>query len=406
MKFKSNVFEKLLFPLNQQIYHKIQSGLEDVEQNHPGQLKRIIDIFSKAARLDTQTGLWVPGKADESFYPSLDILILFSKKEDHKFSSLRKSKDCNVTFNYNEETPSQFTGSHLILNFYQHSVPRTFIVPLAYLLGFDEQAVLKVGSYQLYSHNILSPEKNADINRNFVKTGNINDKYHSAQKCFQKDSLVYVGITKRTWQERYRQHCRDSWRGSNLLFHRALRGEFCKIGTVEHIVERAGLTEKQAMEIEEREVEKRSLHSLFTNGLNMIPGGYAGLKYIQHFASRTGYTMQRDLTADTAESVLVDVQRRSLEKLFKTAVIERVNAEIARLWAEDPEYRINVMTNRQNRFSLRQIQAARIWYASGWLVEKILACLQKLDAERKINGEQLERLLSGKTYASIPEVLM
>ena len=405
MKFKSNVFEKLLFPLHHQIYRQIQSGLDEVDQKHPGQLKRIIEIFAKAARLDTKTALWTRGKADESFYPSLDILILFSKSAEQKINSLRKSTKCNITFNYNEEKPSQFTGSHIILNFYQHSVPKTFIIPLPYLLGFDEQAVLKEGSYQLYSHNIISPEKNADINRNFVIAGNINDKYHSAQKSFQRDSLVYVGITKRTWQERYRQHCRDSGRGSNLLFHRALRGEFCKIGTVEHIVERAGLTEKQAMEIEENEVEKRSLHSLFPNGLNMIPGGYAGLKYIQHFAARTGYTVQK-LTADTAESVLVDVQRHSLEKLFKTAVIERENVEIARLWAEDSEYRINVMTNRQNRFSLRQIQAARIWYASGWLVEKIFACLQKLDAERKISEEQLERLLSGKTYSTIPEVLM
>jgi len=387
MKFKSNVFEKLLFPLHHQIYRQIQSGLDEIDQKHPGQLKRIIELFAKAAKSDTQTAVWAPGKADESFYPSLDILILFSKNAEQKINSLRKSTKCDITFNYNEEKPSQFTGSHLILNFYQRSSPKTFIIPLPYLLGFDDAAVLKEGSYQLYSHNILSPEKNADINRNFVIAGNINDKYRSAQKSFQRGSLVYVGITKKTWQERYRQHCRDAGRGSNLLFHRALRGEFCKIGTVEHIVERAGLTEKQAMEIEENEVEKRSLHSLYKNGLNMIPGGYAGLKYIQHFAARTGYAMQRELTADTAESALAEVQRRSFEKLFKTAVIERVNAEIARLWAEDPEYRINVMTNRQNRFSLRQIQAARIWHASGWLADKILACLQRLDVGRIINGE-------------------
>jgi hypothetical protein len=408
MKFKSNVFEKLLFPLNQQVYRKIQSGLDEIDENHSGQLERIIEIFNKAARSDTQTALWVPGKADETLYPSLDIFILFSKIEDHKFSSLRKSTDYRILFNYDERTPSRYTGSHLVLNYYQNSAPKTYIIPLAYLLGFNEKIVLKEGSYQLYSHNILSTEKSVDISENFRNTGkdNINVNYHSAQKSFQKDALVYVGITRRTWQERYRQHCHDAGRGSNLLFHRALRGEFCKIGSIEHIVERAGLTEKQAMEIEEGEVEKRSLRSLHPTGLNMIPGGYAGLKCVHHYAARTGYIFQRELTADTVESVLVEVQRHSFEKHFKTAILERVNAEIARLWAENIDFRINVMTHRQNRFSFPQIQAAQIWYASGWLVEKILAYLQKLDADRIINAKQLERLLSGKTYASIPEVLM
>jgi hypothetical protein len=407
MKFKSDVFERLLFPLNRQIYRQIQSALDEIDENHPGQLERVIEIYKKAARSDTQTALWVLGKTDETLYPSLDIFILYSKIQDHKISSLRKSTDYKIIFNYDEKTPFQFTGSHLVLNYYQNSVPKTYIVPLAYLLGFNEKAVLKEGSYQLYSHNILSPEKSVDINKNFRNTGkdNINDNYHAAQKSFQKDALVYVGITKRTWQERYRQHCCDAQRGSNLLFHRALRSEFCKIGTIEHIVERAGLTEKQAMEIEEKEVEKRSLHSLYPTGLNMIPGGYAGLKCVHNFATRTGFTVKRELTADTVESVLVDVQRHLFEKCFKTAVMDRINAEIARLWAEDPDYRINVITHHQNRFSFRQIQAARIWHASGWLADKILENLQKLDS-RKINAEQLERLLRGETYTSIPEVLM
>ena len=227
----------------------------------------------------------------------------------------------------------------------------------------------------------------------------------SVQQFHQKNSLIYVGITKRTWQERYRQHCCDMGRGSNLLFHRALRGEFCKIGTLEHIVERAGLTEKQALEIEEKEVEERSLHSLYPNGLNMIPGGYAGLKCVHHYATRTGFGIKENLTADNIEAVLVDVQRHILKKHLKTDIIERVNAEIARLWAEDINYRINVMTNHKNRFSFRQIQAARIWYACGWPLEKILEYLKKIES-KAISMDQLERLLNGETYASIPDVLI
>jgi hypothetical protein len=324
-----------------------------------------------------------------------------------KISLLHKSADCKIAFDYDEKIPSEYKGSHLIAGFFHGKVLNTFIAPLEYLLGFNEKAVLKEGSYQLYSHTILSPDNQALIS-NRMETAGDNAEYDlppSVQQFHQKNSLVYVGITKRTWQERYRQHCRDMGRGSNLLFHRALRGEFCSVGCIEHIVERAGLAEKQAMEIEEREVEKRSLCSLFQNGLNMIPGGYAGLKCVCHFASRTGYAMDRELSADNVEAVLVDVQRHLFKKHFNTAVIERVNAEIARLWAEDINYRINVMTGHQNRFSFRQIQAARIWHASGWPQEKILENLKSMDS-REIGKDQVDRLLKGETYASIPDVLI
>jgi hypothetical protein len=407
MTFNSAVFERLLFPLHRRVYRDIQEKLDEVERKHPGLLKRIIADFSGAARSDTQTATWRPGKADEAAYPSLDISIVYNPTFDHKISWLHKARDYQIIFYCEEKPPSRFTGSHLSLGFYRNKILNAFIVPLEYLIGFNEKAVLLEGSYQLYSHNILPLDKNKVFAGQIDAVTKTQDysKLLSTQRYFQNSALVYVGITKKTWQHRYRQHCSDSQRGSNLLFHRALRGEMGAIGVIEHIVERAGLTERQAMEIEEKEVEKRSLHSLYPNGLNMIPGGYAGLKCIHHFAARTGFVMKRELTADTVESILVEVQRHTFEKHFKTAVMERVNAEIARLWAEDIGYRVSVMTNRQNRLSYRQIQAARIWYASGWLTEKILENLRKLDS-REISEEQLERFLRGETYASIPEVLM
>jgi len=400
------VFEKLLFPLHKRVYREIQNSLDEIDQKHPGQIRQILDNFSKGALLDTQTEVWMLGKAEEALYPSLDIFILYPDRKEQKISSLRKSTDYKITFNYNEQTPDRYSGSHLVLNYFQNSVPKIYIVPLGYILGCNVKEVLKDGSHQLYSHTIL-PKDKQHIDNSFGNTGkeDIGDKCHSAQKEYLKNSLIYIGITKKTWLERFRQHSRDSARGSNLLFHRALRGEICSIGVVEHIVERAGLTEKQAMELEESEVEKRSLHSLFERGLNMIPGGYAGLKCVHHFAKRTGYTLQKDLTADTIESVLVDVQRHTLSKNFQSTDIQRINAEIARLWAEDIEFRIKATTSQNNRFSFRQIQSARIWYASGWSLEKILTNLQKMD-DKKISMDQLERLLQGKTYYSIPEVLM
>ena len=280
-------------------------------------------------------------------------------------------------------------------------------MPLEYLLGFNEKAILRLGSYQLYYHTILSVDNQTNIKKQ-MKAGN-NKSAHTDlpfyQEFHQINSLIYIGITKRTWQERYKQHCYSMSKGSNLRFHRALRGEFFEIGVLEHIVERAGLTDKQALEIEEKEVEKRSLHYLYPNGLNMIPGGNAGLKFIHNFAKRTGYVFTKELLIDNLEAVLVDIQEKSLKKHFDTSNMERINAAISKLWAEDINFRVNVMTNAQNRFSFRQIQAARICYSSGWSKEKILEYLQVMDS-KKISMEQLDRLLKGETYASIPDVLI
>jgi len=137
----------------------------------------------------------------------------------------------------------------------------------------------------------------------------------------------------------------------------------------------------------------------------MIPGGLAGLKYVHHYATRTGYALKEKLTADNIEAILVEVQRHTLSKNFNSTDIQRVNAEIARLWAEDINYRIKVTTGRHNRFSYHQIQSARVWYACGWDNEKILENLRKMDA-KDIGLDQLQRLLRGETYASIPDVLI
>jgi hypothetical protein len=408
MTFNPTVFEKLLFPLHRQVYRQIQEALDATEKKHPGKLQEIFANFEESAQRDTQTETRRQGNAGSTAYPSLDISILFLPTICPKISTLYKSTDYKITVNYKEASPSEYTGSHLIAGYYKHKTLHSFIVPLEYLLGFNENLVLRDGSYQVYSHTILSADNQAVIIKD-LETIRDNYAYGNMPSIqqFHKDNMaIYIGITRRTWLERYRQHCNAMCRGSNLLFHRALRGDFCRIGNLEHIVERAGLTEKQAMEIEESEVEKRSLHRLHPSGLNMIPGGYAGIKCVHNFADRTGYRIKQELNADNLESVLADVQQASLKKNFKTTNLNRVNDEIARLWREDINYRINVTTNRQNRFSFSQIQAARIWDASGWLKEKILENLQKMDPAKKINMDQLDRLLKGETYASIPDVLI
>jgi len=407
MKFNPAVFEKLLFPLHRQAYRQIQEALEKIDEKYPGKLQEILVNFKVSAGTDTQTKTRRKGREEDNVYPSIDISIFYQQSIEIKLSILHKSTDYKIVLDYEEKPPSQYKGSHLTLGFYQEKVLHSFIVPLEYLLGFDEKAVLREGSHQIYSHTILSVENQSILNKQMAANKGKHAKVDtvSFQQFHQSNSLLYIGRTKQSWQHRYRQHTNDKNRGSNLRFHRALRGEFCKIGLLEHIVERAGLTEKQALDIEEKEIEKRSLYLLFPNGLNMIPGGNAGLKYVHNFARRTGYVFEKKITAENVESILVNVQQFSLKKHFKTDVVERINAAISRLWAENVHFRVNAMTHAHNRFSFEQILAARIWHSSGWTNEKILEHLKKMDS-KKISMEQLEKLLKGETYSSIPDVLV
>jgi hypothetical protein len=43
----------------------------------------------------------------------------------------------------------------------------------------------------------------------------------------------------------------------------------------------------------------------------MIPGGYAGLKCVRQFASRTGYKLDKELSAGTLEAVMWLLKRET-----------------------------------------------------------------------------------------------
>ena len=60
------------------------------------------------------------------------------------------------------------------------------------------------------------------------------------------------------------------------LIYKALNGDFGEISKKILYIEKAGLTEEEALVFEEKEINERSLKLLFQNGLNMIPGGNTG----------------------------------------------------------------------------------------------------------------------------------
>lgn len=113
--------------------------------------------------------------------------------------------------------------------------------------------------------------------------------------------LVYYGITKRGWNLRFNEHTRSAVaQKSRRLFARTLRDlimaraeelyrvpdERPKLRGLITTICATGLPYDEALSVEEAMVEKYSLASKHPNGLNMIPGGAAGLHRAASFTRK------------------------------------------------------------------------------------------------------------------------
>ena len=265
----------------------------------------------------------------------------------------------------------QNTFTHLSwIRKYQSGRVEAYQVPLFMVLSPASKTFSRRGSYQVYRHS-------------FSKNGRQSDGLNADLSLVRKqlEFATYVGITKQGWQTRYNQHLRDAASGSPYLFHEALR-DSNNFDLVEHEVYSAGLSYEQAMDVEEHLVEQISL---YPKGLNMIPGGYAGLRYLGKMnALRPGETgEQRDRAISDA------MRGRTDERKGGTS-----NSLIAEHW-NNPVYASAVICNRDDRLSPDQIRMARILADCEWTEERIATHI----CARNLN--QVKRLLAGNTYTRI-----
>jgi hypothetical protein len=213
-------------------------------------------------------------------------------------------------------------------------------------------------------------------------------------KDLTRIGLICTGITRRDWRTRLKEPLAAARKSSALLFHQALRGDLIMIARGEHEILRGGLRTDQAMDIEGEEVERRRLFPLHGNGLNMVPGGRAGFAFLANMRGQGGRKVQPGET----EEVFADIVAAMFDKAGGAANGSAISA----LWRDDLNTRVRVMTGAPNRLSELQIASARIWQASDWPLEKIVANLKGIDG-RGANELQVRRLPEGKTYGSIPD---
>jgi len=229
MTFNPSVFERLLFPLNKEVYGYIRKVLDEI------------------------------GEKQKNF----NVLIRYNHP-DFSIEKLQFSIDFDISLGYIKK-PSDFpNGNILSLTFNQGNMTNSFHVPLDYLLGSNEE-ILKNESNYVYSYTLYIDKSTK------IDPANINVKVpHDI------NPYLYIGITKKSWQSRNASNCQNMKLKPKRFLYKALNGDYGEISEKKLTIEKAGLTENEALDMEEKEVNERSLSMLFPNGLNMIPGGNAG----------------------------------------------------------------------------------------------------------------------------------
>lgn len=199
---------------------------------------------------------------------------------------------------------------------------------------------------------------------------------------YPNDGYFYVGVTTRSWQERWSEHRRAMETESPLRFHKTLREEQ-NAGRVTYIHHKImGVTnDLEALYAAEEELVEG--HWIDERRLNMIPGGKSGLKYLRENGMLGhGVVPLPDERDRMVATWLRDHPRKGLPAPW-----------VAARWKDDA-WAIAQICSRDDRLSVEQVRSIRL-LARTYSVEDIAA---RIGAR---NAAQVQRLLDGKTYARI-----
>ncbi|MCP4459980.1 MAG: hypothetical protein GY816_18450 [Cytophagales bacterium] len=255
---------------------------------------------------------------------------------------------------------------HIIME-YENGTTWKAIVPLQFLLkGWGDAN----SGYQCYVHTIA---------HNMLRVGTFDQL--QARQGTDKDDYYYVGITGRNWLHRLSEHLGEIRRGSRRRFYQAWRDS---LGIKDVLFVSAlmdiNMTYEDAMNWEERNVDKVAYGP---NGLNMIPGGFKGAKFLHEHrvTDRVGITLEE--------------RERAIDKYVRQNPRKGIpNPFISELW-EDDDFYLRVIKARPKTLSPLQVRQIRALAEKGWSVSGITKEINAL------NETQVKNVLAGKTYQRI-----
>ncbi|MEP6645795.1 MAG: hypothetical protein ABJC12_01800 [Saprospiraceae bacterium] len=253
------------------------------------------------------------------------------------------------------------------VQFYENQITWKAIVPLQFLLKGWGDANFGYQCYiQAVSHNMNQVEDFSDFKK-------LQER--------DSDSFYYVGITGRDWLLRLKEHVDEMRRGSNRRFHAAWRESM----GMKHVLFTSSLmdvnqTFEGAMNWEESNVDSVAYGP---NGLNMIPGGFKGLKYLH----KLRITNSVNIDLEEREKAIAEYIRQNPRKGIP-------NPFISKLW-EDDEYYLKVIEARPKTLSPDQVRMIRELNKFGRSVSEIVTEVGAL------NDTQVKGVIMGKTYTRI-----
>jgi hypothetical protein len=217
--------------------------------------------------------------------------------------------------------------------------------------------------------------------------GDVMDGYqcytHKAARGEHNMKNVYAGITKRGWQERFDEHLSSARNGGNGLFHKHLREDFLENSEdkfISHHLLMVNATFEEAMKWEEEFVDR---WTLAPKGLNMIPGGFEGIKFLHKHA----VFVPRNPTEKQLDDAKAEFFKRHPRVGFE-------NPAISECWKSD-EYYEKAICGRENSLSPNQVRWIRALHEDGLSDHEIMLKV------RARNEKQVSRVITGQTYSRI-----
>ncbi len=224
--------------------------------------------------------------------------------------------------------------------------------------------------HQCYVHTIFpnpKPAENLDDLRSRVE-GDVGEYY-------------YVGITGRNWLLRLGEHIGEMHRGSRKRFHAAWREslDLTDVLFTSNLSD-VNLSYGDAMDWEEKYVDEYASDKY---GLNMIPGGFKGLRELH----KRGIIARESATLEERDKAMAEFLRQNPRKGVP-------NPFMAELWKDD-DHNFKVNESHPKRLSAPQVRRIRELHEEGRSVEEIA------EAVGAWNEIQVKGVISGRNYGRV-----